>query len=451
VFQGVGFGGLPLPFGKLFSYVAGTSTPQATYVDSTQTTPNTNPVILNANGQAAVWLNPLLTYKFILQDQFGNQIYTTDQVQGSLTAAALSVILTQQFIGAILYPQTAAESAAGVTPVNLFINFETPVDLRRYGQNGTATPDNAALTSALAVLNGTGVIELPANFAGTNPATLPAGVTIIDYRVGTPFPQESTVFLGGGRWISIGGNPKGSYAGLASSLFVTSPTKTTSAMLGTNMVTGDLTAGGGAIAGATYELQTTGALTGIGGNIVQALTGQISIESTGQTLPLVVGVEGGGGIDRASATTSVTTFVSVQGDGPTNVSTSGATIKNAIGIRAIQGNGVGVTNNNLALHCEGDQMFSVGNNVRIENGSGLSTIAYTFTSNSQITGAAGVSWLFGGPVAFNGGTLTAPLAGFGSPSGSPTAGLTSASTLVQTAGTLASLLSYLKTIGLIAA
>src|ERR1700742_4441330 len=98
IFQGVGFGGLPLPFGKLFSYEAGTSTPQATWTDSTEVQQNANPIILNANGQAPVWLDPSLTYKFRLTDALNNQIYVTDQVQGSLTAAALSVRLTQEFI-----------------------------------------------------------------------------------------------------------------------------------------------------------------------------------------------------------------------------------------------------------------------------------------------------------------------------------------------------------------
>jgi len=90
IFQGLGFGGIPLPGGQLSSFVAGTSTPQATYTDSTMSTPNTNPVILNANGQAPVWLNPSLVYKFVLQDRFGNQIFSADQVQGSLTASALT-------------------------------------------------------------------------------------------------------------------------------------------------------------------------------------------------------------------------------------------------------------------------------------------------------------------------------------------------------------------------
>ena len=63
------------------------------------------------------------------------------------------------------------------------------------------------------------------------------------------------------------------------------------------------------------------------------------------------------------------------------------------------------------------------------------------------TGAITVAGTF----AINGGTPTAAPGGFGSPSGTVTSGLTSSATLAQTAGTLAALLAYLKTIGVIAA
>ncbi|MFS7020210.1 hypothetical protein, partial [Pseudomonas aeruginosa] len=46
----------PLAGGQLFTYQAGTSTPAATYTDSTASTANLNPVILNARGEASVWL-----------------------------------------------------------------------------------------------------------------------------------------------------------------------------------------------------------------------------------------------------------------------------------------------------------------------------------------------------------------------------------------------------------
>lgn len=67
--------GKPLSGGKLFTYAAGTTTPQATYTDQSGDTPNTNPVILDANGEVSYWLDPSLAYKFILKD-------SNDVVQG---------------------------------------------------------------------------------------------------------------------------------------------------------------------------------------------------------------------------------------------------------------------------------------------------------------------------------------------------------------------------------
>lgn len=84
IFQAFGPDGKFLVGGRLLTYAAGTSTPQATYIDSTQVTPNTNPVILNAMGQANVWLNATQTYKFVLQDASGNPLYSVDNIQGAL-------------------------------------------------------------------------------------------------------------------------------------------------------------------------------------------------------------------------------------------------------------------------------------------------------------------------------------------------------------------------------
>ena len=140
-------------FGYLYSYIAGTSTPQATWTDSTQVQQNLNPVKLNVNGQAPVWLDPTLTYKFKLTDALGNQVYTTDQVQGALTAAALSALLTQSFIGGLLYPTTAAEIAALVTPTNIYITTEPWYDIKRYGAalGNTSVQNLAALNTAISV------------------------------------------------------------------------------------------------------------------------------------------------------------------------------------------------------------------------------------------------------------------------------------------------------------
>lgn len=82
VYQAFGPDGKVLIGGKLFTYIAGTSTPQATYIDSTQTTQNTNPIILNSMGQANVWLVVGQTYKFVLQDAAGGPVSTVDNIPG---------------------------------------------------------------------------------------------------------------------------------------------------------------------------------------------------------------------------------------------------------------------------------------------------------------------------------------------------------------------------------
>jgi len=349
------------------------------------------------------------------------------------------------------FPQTTAEQAAGVVPLNFAVSPSTPIDIRRYGQNGTPGADTTALTSALAVVNGSGDILLPPNYAGTNPATLPAGVTIFDYRVAGTFPTGSDL-LGGGRWINFGGNPEGSVAGFHTQQWVTNPTETSSAILGTNKVTGNLSAGGGAMAAGTFELDTYGAISAAGSNIYQALGGQFAIRSLGQTLSLVVGVEGGGGIDRITTTTNINTCVGVQGDGCTNVSAVGATITNAYGGRFFQSTAPGITTNNFALSCVGDAMWRVGDNIRIENGSGVATIAYTFTSNTLVTGAAGVKWAFGNSIGINGAAPPVQPTGYGTPTGGAhqASFAAGAITLPNLAAAVAQLIIELKAYGLIA-
>ena len=76
---------------QLFSYSAGTTTPQPTYTDASGTTQNTNPVILDSTGSATVWMGSL-SYKFALLDTFGTTLWTVDQVTAPLSPAAGSFL-----------------------------------------------------------------------------------------------------------------------------------------------------------------------------------------------------------------------------------------------------------------------------------------------------------------------------------------------------------------------
>lgn len=75
--------GDPLSGGKLFSYAAGTLTPKATYTDRDGTL-NANPVILDANGEANVWIDAG-KYKFILKNSLDVIQWTVDKVGNPAT------------------------------------------------------------------------------------------------------------------------------------------------------------------------------------------------------------------------------------------------------------------------------------------------------------------------------------------------------------------------------
>lgn len=73
--------GAPLAGGKLLTYTAGSTTMKDTFTDSGGLTANTNPVILDANGEADVWLGSG-EYKFVLTDSADVVQSTVDNVPG---------------------------------------------------------------------------------------------------------------------------------------------------------------------------------------------------------------------------------------------------------------------------------------------------------------------------------------------------------------------------------
>jgi hypothetical protein len=77
--------GNPLTGGKLYSYVAGTTTPQATYTSSAGTVAHSNPIILDAGGRVPggeIWLTDGLQYKFVLKNATDVLIGTYDNIIG---------------------------------------------------------------------------------------------------------------------------------------------------------------------------------------------------------------------------------------------------------------------------------------------------------------------------------------------------------------------------------
>jgi hypothetical protein len=78
--------GQVLTGGKVYTYLAGTTTPAVTYTTNSGVTPNSNPIILNAAGRVPdsgeIWLTDSISYKFVLKDQNDVLIATYDNLVG---------------------------------------------------------------------------------------------------------------------------------------------------------------------------------------------------------------------------------------------------------------------------------------------------------------------------------------------------------------------------------
>jgi len=150
--------GEPLVGGQLYTYIAGTTTLQATYTDATAATANTNPIILDSRGEANVWLGGAI-YKFVLKDADGALIWTVDYI--SAPTAAVSPVLsgnvtidsntpspalkiTQTGTGAALKVQDSADP--DVTPFIIDATGQVGI--------GTATPVSALEIASPGVFTG---------------------------------------------------------------------------------------------------------------------------------------------------------------------------------------------------------------------------------------------------------------------------------------------------------
>lgn len=101
--------GVILSGGKIYTYAAGTTTPQATYTSASGATPHANPIILDSAGRVPggeIWLTDGIQYKFVIETAGGLLIGTYDNVVTSPGVLdANDVSYTANFAGSV--PQTA--------------------------------------------------------------------------------------------------------------------------------------------------------------------------------------------------------------------------------------------------------------------------------------------------------------------------------------------------------
>lgn len=78
--------GVPLAGGRLYTYAAGSTTPETTYTSSTGATANANPIELDSAGRVSgtteVWLTITTAYKFVLKTDADVQLWSADDISG---------------------------------------------------------------------------------------------------------------------------------------------------------------------------------------------------------------------------------------------------------------------------------------------------------------------------------------------------------------------------------
>lgn len=152
--------------------LTGTSTATNAYADSTLVTPLANPLSADAAGAfVQVFLDPAIIYRVVLKTSAGVVLKTWDPANEQL--------LSQALIGFYLYPRTASEISASITPTSYAY---APGDVRRYGADPTGVSDSlAAFTAALAAQNPVSFTPKQAAFALGGTFRVDDTVVIEDY------------------------------------------------------------------------------------------------------------------------------------------------------------------------------------------------------------------------------------------------------------------------------
>ena len=158
--------GVILSGGKIYTYAAGTTTPQATYTSSSGATAHANPIVLDSAGRVSggeIWLTNGLVYKFTIETSTGVLLGTYDNVSGinAISINATNVEYDPPFTGALTTGYTVADK------------LEQTVSVKDFGAVGDGVENDtaavqAAITASNAVYFPAGTYLMTAAITGGN-------------------------------------------------------------------------------------------------------------------------------------------------------------------------------------------------------------------------------------------------------------------------------------------
>jgi hypothetical protein len=191
--------GAPLTGGKLYTYLAGTTTPAVTYTTLAGNVANTNPIVLDAAGRvsAEVWITEGTSCKFVLKSSTDVQIWSHDNIQGAgdfseeIAAVYTDLANTSNVAkGDALVGFKQSNSSGALTNAigrTVHQKFQSYVDVKDFGALGNGVQDDTvyiqnALNSVSAT-NGGRILIPDGVFNITNPLSVKSN-TVIEF-VGT--------------------------------------------------------------------------------------------------------------------------------------------------------------------------------------------------------------------------------------------------------------------------
>lgn len=148
--------------GKIYTYAAGTTTPQVTYTSVLGTAANSNPIILDSGGRLPedMWLSEGVTYRFVLKDANDVQIGEYDDIAG------INDISTESIAWSTIVGKPTTVAGYGITDA-----LTTTAAAATYAPKASPTftgtpliPDNDATVTNYAV----GYREAPPNSKTAN-------------------------------------------------------------------------------------------------------------------------------------------------------------------------------------------------------------------------------------------------------------------------------------------
>jgi hypothetical protein len=162
--------GIPLSGGKLYSYAAGTTTPQTTYTTAAGDVAQTNPIILDSAGRISggeIWLTAGLSYKFILKNSSDVLIGTYDNIFGvndftvakaDIYAALASTTDNSKGDALIGFKQSNSSGfLTGATGKTVNTKFQEYISVKDFGAVGDGTTnDTTAMQAAITAVATTG-------------------------------------------------------------------------------------------------------------------------------------------------------------------------------------------------------------------------------------------------------------------------------------------------------